>query len=394
MVPVTDRIRVGVAGLGAVAQSVHLPLLARRWDLFETVAVCDLSQSLRDEVGEQYGVPPVDRYSDVEQLLAGTDLDGLALLTSGSHGSEALRALRAGVPVFCEKPLAFTVAEADELAAATAGADRPALLLAYMKEWDDAVDRLRRLLADVRGVRAVEVRVLHPSSASQLAYANLRPAPLDVPQQVIDELRHRDAVLLDAALGAGAPERIRALYAGVVVSSLIHDTSLLRAVFGGLREVDDVQVWPDDLFPPSIEVSGTLDDGVRARMSWHYLPEYPSYRETVTVHHARGSLRLTFGTPYLLNAPTELEVVEPATGGEIRSTYRSMGESFENELVEFHAMVTEGHPPRSGIAEGRADIVTSQRIIRRYAAQHGIALGGEAAAEAATPPAAPPSRRP
>ena len=42
---VTSRIKLAVAGLGAVAQSVHLPLIARRWDLFELAAVCDLSPS-------------------------------------------------------------------------------------------------------------------------------------------------------------------------------------------------------------------------------------------------------------------------------------------------------------------------------------------------------------
>lgn len=51
------RIRVGVVGLGAVAQSVHLPLIARRWDLFELTAVADLSPSLVAEIGAQYGVP-------------------------------------------------------------------------------------------------------------------------------------------------------------------------------------------------------------------------------------------------------------------------------------------------------------------------------------------------
>lgn len=379
MVPVTDRIRVGVAGLGAVAQSVHLPLLARRWDLFETVAVCDLSPSLRDDIGEQYGVPAGHRHPDVEHLLGDAELDGVVLLTSGSHGADALSALRRGVPVFCEKPLAYTLAEADQLTAATAGTDRPALLLAYMKERDDAVARLGELLAGVDGVRAVEVRVLHPTGASQLMHANLRPAPADLPAPVVAELRRRDEALLDAALGAGTPPRFRALYSSVVVSSLVHDISLLRVLFGGLRDVDYVRVWPDAVFPPSVEVTGTLGAGVRARLSWHYLPDYPAYRETLAVHHARGTLEVTFGTPYLLNAPTRLKVVESAPGGEVRSTYRSKGESFENELVEFHRMVTEGRPPRSGIPEGRADTVTSQRIMRRFADQNGIQIGGEAA---------------
>lgn len=375
----TDRIRVAVAGLGAVAQAVHLPLLARRWDLFEVVAVSDLSPGLRDAVGEQYGVPPQARYADVEQMLAGADADATLLLTSGSHGAAALGSLSAGLPVFCEKPLAYTVAEADELAAAEAAADGPALLLAYMKERDDAVARLEDLLVAVNDIRAVEVRVLHPSSPSQLAFANLLPPPVDVPPEQEERLRAADAALLDAALGAGTPERFRRLYATVVVGSMVHDISLVRRLFGGLTAVDDVRVWPDQAFPPSVEVCGSLPSGARARLAWHYLEDYPAYRETVAVHHIRGSLRVTFGTPYLLNAPTELELVESVPGAEVRSTYRSKGEAFENELVEFHRMVTEGSAPLSGIGHGRADIITSQRIMARLAAQEGIDIGGEAA---------------
>jgi hypothetical protein len=90
-------------------------------------------------------------------------------------------------------------------------------------------------------------------------------------------------------------------------------------------------------------------------------------------------MQVTFGTPYLLNAPTELTVVDTASGGELRTTYRSRGESFENELVAFHRMVTDGTPPRAGVAEGRADIMTSQRIIRLLADREGVKLEGEAA---------------
>jgi hypothetical protein len=115
---VTDRVTLAVAGLGAVAQSVHLPLIARRWDLFELVAVCDLSPSLRTAVGEQYGIDEEQRYADAGRMVAESGADGVVLLTSGSHGDVALRALEAGVGVFCEKPLTFTVAEADALAAA------------------------------------------------------------------------------------------------------------------------------------------------------------------------------------------------------------------------------------------------------------------------------------
>lgn len=386
MAAVTDRVAVAVAGLGAVAQSVHLPLIARRWDLFELVAVCDLSPSLLDAVGEQYGVAEEQRYADAGRMVAESGADGVVLLTSGSHGDVALQALRAGVAVFCEKPLTFTVAEADALAAAERELGRPGLLLAYMKEHDEAVWQLRSRLDGIDDIRTVEVEVLHPTGASQLAFANLRPASADIDDGVSAALRARTSALLDEALGPDTSDRLRDLYAHVVLGSLVHDTSLLRALFGGLTVVDGARLWPagarPGAEPGSVEVSGELPGGVRARMTWHYLPDYPAYAETLTVHHGRGSLRVTFGTPYVLNSPTRLEVVErapagTAEGGEIRSVFTSTGESFENELADFHRLVTTGERPRAGIAEGRADILTSQRIIRLLAGDD--AVTGEAA---------------
>ncbi|MFW6091071.1 MAG: Gfo/Idh/MocA family protein [Actinomycetota bacterium] len=375
----TDRVRIAVAGLGAVAQAVHLPLLARRRDLFEVVAVCDLSPALCGALGDQYGVPAGQRFGDVGEVVAKSDADALLLLTSGSHAAAAEQAIRGGVPVFCEKPLAYTLGEADRLAEAAAAVDGPGLLLGYMKERDDAVLRLRELLAGVEDVRAVEARVLHPPGTSQLGFANLLSPPGDVPDRVLGALRAREQELLDAAVGSAVPERFRRLYAHVVVSSLIHTTSLLRALFGGLADIDDVRVWPDAAFPPSVQVSGTLAASVPAVLAWHFLDRYPAYRETLTVHHAGGSLELTFGTPYLLNAPTTLDVVEPSSTGERRSTYTSATSSFENELVEFHRMVTAGAAPVAGVGEGRTDIVTSQRIMRRLAEREGLTIGGEAA---------------
>jgi len=184
------RLRVGVAGLGAVAQAVHLPLLARLPDRFRIAAVCDLSASLRDVIGDRYAVPDDTRFGTVDEMLDAADLDGLILLTSGSHGPAALSALDRGVPILCEKPLAFTVAEADRLAASPS-ADR--LLLGYMKVFDPAVEEAARIVGDpssgLGDPRAIEVAVLHPTSAAQLAFARLAPPPADVPREAVAALR-------------------------------------------------------------------------------------------------------------------------------------------------------------------------------------------------------------
>ncbi|MEA2545556.1 MAG: hypothetical protein QOI09_829, partial [Chloroflexota bacterium] len=139
------RLRVGLAGLGAAAQAIHLPLLARLGDTFEIAAICDLSPALLTALGDRYRVPPAARFASVDEMLGGTSLDGLLVLTSGSHGAVALAALERGIPVLCEKPLAYTLAESDALAASP-NAGR--LLLGYMKVFDPAVVEAARISSD------------------------------------------------------------------------------------------------------------------------------------------------------------------------------------------------------------------------------------------------------
>jgi myo-inositol 2-dehydrogenase / D-chiro-inositol 1-dehydrogenase len=372
---------VGVAGLGAVAQAVHLPLLARLPDDFEIAAICDLSAGLRDSLGDRYNVAADARYDSVERLLDEAPIDGLLLLTSGSHGAAALAALDRDVPILCEKPLAYTAAEADRLAASP-NADR--LLLGYMKIFDPAVMEAARLVADpgtgLGERRAIEVAVLHPTSESQLAFAHLRPPPTDVDRDIVAALRASTDGLVRAAIGPAA-EELGDLYGGTLLSSVVHELSVIRAVAGDLVAVDWADTWEARPGTPgSVLLAGRLGDGTRVTIGWHFLPGYPAYREDVRFHHVGGSVELRFPAPYRLHEPTRLWV---STGGnEVRRevAFDSIDEAFETELLAFRDLVRDGAPPRTGIGDGRTDIVTCQQAVVALAGRRGIAIGGEAAA--------------
>ena len=393
--PGSDRIRVGVAGLGAVAQAVHLPLLRRLPDAFEVAAIADLSPSLRATIGDRYDVPANRRHGSVAELLDAGGLDGLILLTSGSHGADALAALEHGVPVLSEKPLAFTLAEADRLAAAP-HPDR--LLLGYMKVFDPAVEEAARVVAEDDGLgarRAIEVSVLHPTSASQLAFAHLLPPPTDIDPDVLAALRAGTAALVEAAVG-DVGEELADIYANILLGSVVHELSVIRAVAPDAGEVAAIE-WADAFGfaagePGSVMLSGRLADGTRLTIGWHFLPGYPAYREDVRFHHVGGSVELTFAAPYRLHEPTLLTV---STGGDEtrwRATFDSIEEAFERELLAFHDLVRDGTRPRTGIAEGRADIAACQLAVVRLAERRGVTVGGEAALGAARDAAA--DRRP
>ena len=97
-------LRLGVAGLGAVAQSVHLPLLARLPDRFRISAICDLSHTTTEAVGDRYGVPATSRHESQDRMLEAGGLDGLVILTSGSHAAAAAMDSRPGWPSCARSP--------------------------------------------------------------------------------------------------------------------------------------------------------------------------------------------------------------------------------------------------------------------------------------------------
>lgn len=378
------RVRLAVAGLGAVARTAHLPMLERRRDLFEVTALCDLSPGVLDEIGTRFAVPAQRRYTGTGALLAAGGFDAVLLLTAGSHGDDAEAALRAGHAVLCEKPLATTRAEAGRVAAAEREQARgPRLMVGYMKQYDPAAVRLTRLLEKAGGpgaVRSVEVCVLHPTAQAQLDFARLPLPPADVDPDAPAQLRARDAGLVGEALGAEARSGVRSLY-DIVNSSVCHDLSLMRSIDGAPETVDFAAAWPgrDPALPGSLELSGRLPGGARYGVRWHFLPEHAAYRETFAVHHEGGTLELAFPSPYLMNAPTVLTATDSAGSAERRCEFRSAGEAFEEELVAFHAMVTRGEPPRTGVGGALEDLTTAQRAVARFAALNQLPFGGEAA---------------
>ena len=388
-------LRVGVAGLGAVAQAVHLPLLARHPDRFTIAALCDLSPSLRETLGERYAVPAGRRVPTTDDLVGLPDLDAVIVLTSGSHGAISLAALEANLALFVEKPLAFTLRETDRLEELAIRKPGARLQLGYMKVHDPAVRRLAELLAEHGSpvARSIEVVVVHPPSEPQLAHANLLPPPSDVDPTALAGILTEQERLVDAALGPDGPPTLRKAYTNVVLGSICHELSILRAIASDPVAIDHVDLWPDDAWPPSVAIDGRLASGTRVSIRWHYLEGVPSYREEVRLHTDDRTYELVFPAPYLLHRPTTLTVTEtdrravdlPARmRAERRAVHSSSEEAFERQLLAFHAFATDGTRPSSGITEGRIDIVTSQAVARRLAELRGWPIGGEAAQARAT----------
>lgn len=109
-----EKIKVGVAGLGFIGPA-HIEAL-RRLPNLTVVAVNDLNEDMARAKAESLGVPKA--YGDFDALLADPEIQSVHICTPNFlHYPMAKKALEAGKHVVCEKPLANTVKEAEELVA-------------------------------------------------------------------------------------------------------------------------------------------------------------------------------------------------------------------------------------------------------------------------------------
>lgn len=107
-----ERIKVGVIGTGFIGP-VHVEAL-KRLSNTEVVALAECSAELAESKAQMLGIEK--HYGDYTQLLGNNEIQSVHICSPNYlHFEMAKAALEAGKHVVCEKPLAISVAEAEEL---------------------------------------------------------------------------------------------------------------------------------------------------------------------------------------------------------------------------------------------------------------------------------------
>jgi predicted dehydrogenase len=115
------------------------------------VGVCDLVPTLLDRFRDQWGkrFPDAHTYTDYKEMLAKEKPDIISVVTSDHrHAQIVVDAVEAGVKgVFCEKPLATTIADAHRMIEVCKAHNVPILVDHSMRWWPEYVEA-RRLLRE------------------------------------------------------------------------------------------------------------------------------------------------------------------------------------------------------------------------------------------------------
>ena len=321
------RVRYAVVGLGYIAQAAVLPAFAHARKNSELAALVSDDEKKRRELSRRYRVPATYSYERYAECLESGDVDAVYIaLPNFLHRDYAVAAARQGVHVLCEKPLAVTEEECEDMIrAARDGGVR--LMTAYRLHFEkgnlDAV-------GIAKSGKLGEPRLFQSLFTMQVKEGNVRLEPED---------------------RGGGPLYDIGIYCINAARYLFRDEPIeafaVKATSGEkrFREVPEtasaVLRFPGDRLAAFTCSFGAADVG------WYQLVG------------EKGDLRMDPAYEYAETLTQEVTV-----GGKTRRREFRKRDQFGPELVAFSEAVLAGRDPEPSGVEGLADVRVIRALLR------------------------------
>jgi predicted dehydrogenase len=104
-----EKTKIGVVGLGGIAQLVHLPNLTKMNNVIVT-SVAEINKNRLNTIADKFNIK--ERYTDFKELLQKSEVDAVVIATpTSTHKDVAVACLKAKKDILVEKPLARTFSE-------------------------------------------------------------------------------------------------------------------------------------------------------------------------------------------------------------------------------------------------------------------------------------------
>ncbi|UFT98937.1 Gfo/Idh/MocA family oxidoreductase [Radiobacillus kanasensis] len=137
-------LKVGVVGCGSIANHRHLPEYQNNPDA-EIIAVCDKVEDRAKATAERFGAGKY--YTDYHELLQNEEIDIVSVCTPNYlHAPVSIAALQAGKHVLCEKPMATSEKEANEMIAAAEKSGKK-LMIGHNQRFVPSHQKAKELIA-------------------------------------------------------------------------------------------------------------------------------------------------------------------------------------------------------------------------------------------------------
>jgi predicted dehydrogenase len=310
-------------GLGYISQAAVLPAFAHAKRNSRLTALVSADPAKRETLARRYRVPHLYDYDGYAECLANPEVDAVYIaLPNHMHREYAVAAAKAGKHVLCEKPLAVTEKDCEEMIRA-AEDNGVRLMTAYRLHFEKANLEAVEI---VRSGRLGEPRIFQSLFSMQVEEGNIRLAPAEI---------------------GGGPLYDIGIYCINAARYLFRDepTEVLArsASIGGKRFEESTEMMSCILrFPVERLAAFTCGFGA-ADTGWYQ------------VVGTRGDLRLDPAYEYAKPLAHHLTL-----GGKTRERRFEKRDQFAPELLYFSDCVRSDREPEPSGREGLADV----RIIR------------------------------
>ncbi|WP_127753338.1 Gfo/Idh/MocA family oxidoreductase [Devosia sp. 1566] len=343
----TTPLKVGLIGLGEVAQLMHLPLLADD-QRFAITAISDVSLSLLDYIATRYGVP--SRHSTADALIADPSVDAVFILTPDHLHAELLeKSIRSGKHVFVEKPACLTVEQLEPILSVPRR-DGQIVFVGYMRRFSRPFLELKRRRPPLAAIRHVRVRDIIREAPFFVGQTRNVFRPSDVPAEVIAQGRASTQAMLRSVMGEECPpEALRAYQVLTGLSS--HSFSAMRDLLGPPKGVRYATQHKGET------VIALFDYGHFTALYEAVIDDVSRFDAGIEVLTQTQHFKLNYDTPYIRNLPTRLEIT---TSSDTETATEIIGPVYEDpfriELNAFLDSVRTGQPPRTGLEDSLEDL--------------------------------------
>lgn len=339
------KLKVGVVGCGEIAQISHLPYL-QELPYFEVAALCDLSPSVLDQLGDRYHIK--NRFTDFNELVKMAQLD-IVLVTNKSHAAPAIAAMEQGKHVFVEKPIAFNLKQADEMVK-TAHKNNVKLLVGYMKRYDPAYEVMKKMIGDIAKIHLIRVHEFAGTYTINREIYDLAKAS-DLDPQVLLNINKQNQLDILADVGVARTELFDAH--DIMIHLCIHDINVLHGLYGLPEKIVSAKLFDSNFVTAMMQYK----NGVNLTWESGNLITLVDWDEQVTVFGSNKSLELRFPFPFLKNAATILNIREnEGKSASRRQIIASYDEAFKREWRHFYDCIVNDKQPITSAEEARQDL--------------------------------------
>lgn len=343
-----NPLRVGIVGCGEAAQILHLPSLHQLPEKFTVTALCDVSQTVLDGVGDHWGV--ARRYLDYQELVAQADVDVVLVANPNAyHADVTLAAIYAGKHALVEKPMCMTFREADAIIAARQSAD-VIVQVGYMRRYAPAFVRACQLVKEMSSVRLARVHDVLGHNALMIAPTSRVIRGNDIPETTLAEAKSAQERLITEAIG-DAPDALRRAY-GLLLSLGSHDISAMREMLGMPQKILYAAQRQHGMY-----LSAAFDYG---GFICHYetgIDNIARFDASLEVYGANQVVRVDYDTPYIRNLPIRLAVTRTEERGVItENVHPGWGDPFVSEWEALHQHIHDHTLPKTSPEDFRHDL--------------------------------------